>query len=99
MRLLAIFGRIFTLSFGRASSLPNDTNRVYLKIQFARKKRVLSYIKENPRITAKEIAKKEGMSLSGVNSSIARMEKKGLLHFEGAGGHGFWVIDKELDDT
>lgn len=80
-------------------TVPLGEDFLYAGRKLARKKRVLSYMKENPRITAKEIARKEGMSLSGVNSCIARMEKKGILHFEGAGGRGFWVIDQELDDT
>lgn len=54
--------------------------------------RILGYMCENPRITAKMIAEKEGISLSGVNARIRRLRQQGKICFDGKGGRGEWKL-------
>lgn len=61
----------------------------------AEARRVIDYIRQNPKVTAKQIAGMEGISLSAANARIRKLKKRGMIHFEGRGGHGEWVIDRK----
>lgn len=54
--------------------------------------KIIMYMRENPEITAREIAAKEQISLSAVNYRIKRLRLQGKLYFNGRGGQGKWVI-------
>ena len=55
---------------------------------------VVEFMRENPKITAKEIAEKVNLSVSAVYQRINRLKKLNRVRFVGKGGVGFWeVID------
>lgn len=53
---------------------------------------VVELMRENPAVTAKMIAKKLGLSLSGANCRIRILKNAGRIRFNGRGGHGTWEI-------
>ena len=55
---------------------------------------VIELIRENPTITAKEIAKKMGCSLSGAQYKLKVLKNEGRIRFKGSGGKGKWEIIK-----
>lgn len=55
---------------------------------------VIEMIREKPTITAKEIAKKMGCSLSGAQYKLKVLKKEGRIRFNGSGGKGKWEIIK-----
>lgn len=56
---------------------------------------VVSMMRDNPQITAKEIAEKQNLSLSGAQYQIRALQKQGRIRFEGRGGKGRWMVLKE----
>ena len=72
--------------------LPDDF--LYAVRKEAESGRIIQYIRQNPKVTAKQIAGMEGISLSAANARIRKLKKQGKIHYEGQGGHGEWVIDK-----
>ena len=52
---------------------------------------IVEMIRENPCITAKQIASELKISLSGANYKIKTL-KKGRIRFDGKGGRGKWMI-------
>lgn len=75
--------------------LPDDF--VYQKKKAMECIRIEKYMRENPCITAKEIAGLEGVGLSAVNYRIRKLRRQGKICFDGKGGHGKWIVcdDKE----
>ncbi|MBS7008607.1 recombinase family protein [Anaerostipes sp.] len=57
------------------------------------KKEILNIIKNNPDITAKEIAEKMDKNLSLVRRRIDRLKKENKIQFIGKGGHGYWKTE------
>lgn len=55
---------------------------------------VIELIREKPAITAKEIAKIMGCSLSGAQYKLKVLKKEGRIRFSGGGGKGKWEIIK-----
>ena len=55
---------------------------------------VMEMIREKPAITAKEIAKRTGCSLSGAQYKLKVLKKEGRIRFNGSGGRGKWEIIK-----
>lgn len=53
---------------------------------------VVSFIRDNPQITAKQIAAIQGISLSAANGRLSRLKKAGRIRFDGKGGKGKWEI-------
>ena len=72
--------------------LPDDF--LYAARKEAESGRIIQYIRQNPKVTAKQIAGLEGISLSAANARIRKLKKQGKIHYKGRGGHGEWVIDK-----
>lgn len=72
--------------------VPLDQEISYAARKEAQNQRIMGYMNQNPRITAKMIAEKEGISLSAANAGIRRLKRQGKVHFEGKGGHGEWVV-------
>lgn len=60
--------------------------------------RIITYIRENPTITAKQIAQKEQISLSAANARLRKIKRKNKIYFEGRGGHGQWIVCEEKPD-
>jgi len=74
--------------------LPEDF--IYKDRKILERERIVQYMKENPSITAKEIAAKEDVGLSGINYRIKKLRREGRVYFDGTGGKGKWVVvDKE----
>lgn len=53
---------------------------------------ILELMEQFPQITAKQIAKQCGLSLSGANYRIAVLKKEGRVRFCGKGGRGSWEV-------
>jgi hypothetical protein len=67
----------------------------YLEQKRESREVIIEMMRENPKITAKEIAKKLGISLSGSNYRIKALRKEGRIRFNGKGGKGEWEVLKE----
>ncbi len=55
---------------------------------------IVELMREDPKITAKRIAGRLGLSLSGVNYRIRVLKKEGRVRFRGKGGKGEWEISE-----
>lgn len=53
---------------------------------------VVEMMRENPQITARMIAERLGISLSGANYQIRALKKEGKVRFHGKGGRGVWEV-------
>lgn len=53
---------------------------------------IIDLMRENPKITAKMIAKELGFSKSGIDSNIKILKDEGRIYFNGKGGKGSWVV-------
>ncbi len=72
-----------------------SNSRVYQDRKRLERERIVEYMKANPHITAKEIAKMENVSLSGINYRIKRLKKDGRIYYQGRGGRnqtGQWIV-------
>lgn len=65
-----------------------------LKMKEEIRNQVIELIRENQTITAKEIAKKLGCSLSGAQYKLKVLKNEGRIRFKGSGGKGKWEIIK-----
>lgn len=59
---------------------------------------IVEMMRGNPRITAKEIAKRQGISLSGANYRIRILKKEGKISFCGKGGRGEWIVCQKQEN-
>lgn len=71
-------------------ALPDDF--VFQRQKETERERIVRYMMENPHITAKEIARLEGVSLSAVNYRIKKLKNQGRIRFDGRGGRGKWTV-------
>ena len=62
----------------------------YLEKKREDREQVVDLMRENPKITAKQIAEKLEISLSGANYRIRALKKEGRVCYHGAGGKGWW---------
>lgn len=60
----------------------------------AERVRIIAYMKENPCITAREIANIEQISLTTINYRIKKLRQQSRIYFDGRGGHGKWVVSE-----
>ena len=56
---------------------------------------VVDMMKNDPEITAKQIAEKVGISTSGVQQRIAKLKRENRIRFIGKGGKGYWEVLQE----
>ena len=56
------------------------------------REQVIDLIRKNSEITAKEIARCLGCSLSGAQYKLKVLKKDGRIRFNGKGGKGHWEI-------
>lgn len=61
-------------------------------------KKILIKMKENSKITRKELAKELDLSLNTIKEYISKMKKKNLLTRVGSSRNGYWKVEAELDD-
>ena len=61
----------------------------------AEKNSIISLMKENPEITAKQIASATGMGISAVEYKIRSLKKEGKIKYQGSGGKGTWIVRKK----
>ena len=73
-------------------NLPLNEEFDYAARKEAERKRIITYMGENPCITAKEIAEMEQISLTAVNYRIKKLRQQGKIYFAGRGGHGKWIV-------
>lgn len=64
----------------------------YQKKKQEEREAVIEMIRENPAVTAKEIAEKMNISLSGANYRLRALKREGKIRFAGSGGKGVWEI-------
>lgn len=78
--------------------LPLDKEFVYAARKEVERNRVAAYMKENPYITAKEIANMEKISITAVNYRIKKLRQQGKIYFDGSGGHGKWILGESEEE-
>lgn len=79
--------------------LPEDF--VYQDRKRLERECIVEYMKANPHITAKEIAKMENVSLSAINYRIKRLKKDGRIYYQGRGGRnqtGQWIVCEDGEE-
>lgn len=67
----------------------------YLKKKKEEREVITEMMRKTPSITAKQIAEKLGLSLSGVQYRISVLKKEGKIKYKGKGGHGIWLVCDE----
>ena len=60
--------------------------------------KILIAIKENPKITQKELAKKASLSIRGVEWNLAQLKSHGILTRIGPDRGGYWQINKQKEE-
>ena len=53
---------------------------------------ILGFMEQNPKVTAKEIAKEMGVSLSLVHRRIRGLKKEGKIRYSPPNGRGKWEV-------
>ncbi len=53
---------------------------------------IVAMMKDDPHITARQIASIQGISLSAANGRLGRLKKAGRIRFHGRGGKGVWEV-------
>ena len=62
--------------------------------------RILMLIQSGPQITLEELARRTGLSKSGVRYALGKLRKKGIVQREGTRKDGCWVVlTKESNGT
>lgn len=77
---------------GPTLEIPLDNEFAYASRKEAERERIIAYMRENPSITAKEIAEIEHISLTAANYRIRKLRQQGRIYFNGSGGHGKWTV-------
>lgn len=75
-------------SDGHSSELPRD----YQETTKTTAMRIKDIMREEPTVSAAEIAKKIGLTLSGVQYHIKRMKASGEIKRDGADFGGAWIV-------
>ena len=61
--------------------------------------KIIKAMKENPKITGKELTVLVGLSRRGVEKNIKKLQEKGLLRRVGPDKGGYWeVINKDVNE-
>ncbi|BDF33776.1 hypothetical protein CE91St62_18420 [Lachnospiraceae bacterium] len=72
--------------------IPLDMEFAYASRKESERERIVAYMRENPSVTAKEIAEMEHVSLTTVNYRIKKLRQQGRIYFDGRGGRGQWAV-------
>lgn len=88
---------VFKLDEGNAHILRYDYGNEfqYLKKKQEDRQIIVEMMRNTPCITAKIIAEKLGISLSGANYKIKALKREGKIKYEGKGGHGIWLVNDD----
>ena len=54
--------------------------------------KILCFIKENPKITYRELAEVLGLTEDGIYWSVKQLRKQGLIHRIGGRKEGYWQV-------
>lgn len=79
-------GRQFIVTFKRKTPVPETVEKTVEKI--------LTLIKETPRITQEELSQKTGLSRRGVEWNLRRLREKKVLKRVGGRKEGYWEVVK-----
>ena len=72
--------------------IPQNCSTSHYPMMEAEKERIIGYMREKPKITAKEIAEKMGASLSLVLRRIRELKAEGKIRYSSPNGRGEWVV-------
>ncbi|MDO4326667.1 MAG: recombinase family protein [bacterium] len=73
---------------------PSETERG----RYLDRRKIAALLKENPTMTANQVAAELGISKYIARNRIQELRKAGYIQFHGKGGHGKWEVLKELPD-
>jgi ATP-dependent DNA helicase RecG len=79
------------------NDLENDLENDLGEILSERENNIIVEIKQNPKITQKELSKIIGISPKNIRIYIKRLKDKGFLKRIGADKGGYWLINKHKD--
>lgn len=79
--------------------IPLDIEFVYASRKEAERERIVAYMRENPSVTAKEIAEMEHVSLTTANYRIKKLRQQGRIYYDGRGGRGVWAVCEREEGT
>lgn len=66
----------------------------YQKRKKKEREKIVELMRQNPHITAKQIAIELNMGKSGINYKINVLKKEGRIRYKGKGGRGVWEVIK-----
>ena len=78
--------------------VPFEEDFLYATKKEAQRQRIVDYMIDNPKITARQIAELEQISLSASNARIRKLKQQGKIRFEGSGGRGQWIVITDADN-
>ena len=81
-------GRQFIVTFKRKATIPKTREKAREKTR----EKIISLIKENPRITTQELADKTGLSPKGVEWNLKKLKDETTLKRVGGRKEGHWEI-------
>ena len=92
---IIVFPTCFEIRYKNQSVAPIEFGNLfdYHKKKKEKRECVVDMMREHPKITAKEIARELGISLSGANYQLRMLKREGRIRFNGRGGHGTWVVE------
>ena len=62
-----------------------------------KQEKVVALLRENPEITAKEIAEMALLSLRTIKSILADLTKDNIIEREGTNRKGIWIVKQQVD--
>ena len=74
--------------------VPQKCSTSPLPMMEDQKRQILAYMREKPKITAKEIAEKMDVNLSLVHRRINALKAEGKIHYSVPNGKGEWIISE-----
>ncbi len=54
--------------------------------------KILALIKDNPKITQKELMDQTGLTRRGIEWNIKKLKEEGLIHRVGSARNGYWKL-------
>ncbi len=81
-------GRQFVVTFKRKTPIPETGEKTGEKTR----EKIIQLIRENPRITTKELAEKTGLSTKGVEWNLKSLKDEKKLRRVGGRKEGFWEV-------
>ena len=87
----------FVVSFYRpkweeGEGLQDSSQKTNLKTNLKNDQKILGLIRQNSRITAKELVQAKGLSLAGVKYNLNKLKKENVLKRVGSDKGGHWEV-------